>query len=389
MFRNEEEFNRLVGGLPIDTQVDPAHKKLVRRRMLEQHAQVRQSPPGGRMARSIGWARRPSVKTKSLAALAAVLLITAGILAVVYYGAGAKIALADVQQRLVSVSVIGFRMEMGHPGGMNIDFQVYVTEDRIARFEVDGGVSLIDFEHGRRLDLMPARNFAIEGNVQGIPGDPFCRNWLEDLRQCVGREDARCLGDKTVDGVRAIGWEIQDGQEIVTVWADAATAELVRVEVQREQVRMALSRFRYDVDYDKAKFSLVPPPGYTVRAASVDFRRSSEAEVALVLRICAIGNGDVFPNELDAMTFSQVADKVDWNRVRPYMAETGSPDNVTQVIQQAFSWLAYEPSWTYAGAGVKLGDAGRAIFWHRPAGGTAWRVIYGDLHVETADEPPG
>ncbi len=329
------------------------------------------------------------MKTKSLAALAAVLLITAGILAVVYYGAGAKIALADVQQRLVSVSVIGFRMEMGHPGGMNIDFQVYVTEDRIARFEVDGGVSLIDFEHGHRLDLMPARNFAIEGNVQGIPGDPFCRNWLEDLRQCVGREDARCLGDKTVDGVRAIGWEIQDGQEIVTVWADAATAELVRVEVQREQVRMALSRFRYDVDYDKAKFSLVPPPGYTVRAASVDFRRSSEAEVALVLRICAIGNGDVFPNELDAMTFSQVADKVDWNRVRPYMAETGSPDNVTQVIQQAFSWLAYEPSWTYAGAGVKLGDAGRAIFWHRPAGGTAWRVIYGDLHVETADEPPG
>ena len=36
----------------------------------------------------------------------------------------------------------------------------------------------------------------------------------------------------------------------------------------------------------------------------------------------------------------------------------------------------------YAGAGVKLGDADKAIFWYRQKDAKTYRVIYGDLSVK-------
>jgi hypothetical protein len=39
---------------------------------------------------------------------------------------------------------------------------------------------------------------------------------------------------------------------------------------------------------------------------------------------------------------------------------------------------------------VKLGDAGKIIFWYQPEGETKYRVVYGDLHVGdvSADQLP-
>ena len=38
--------------------------------------------------------------------------------------------------------------------------------------------------------------------------------------------------------------------------------------------------------------------------------------------------------------------------------------------------------WKYAGAGVKLGDASKPVFWYQPQGSATYRVIYGDLSVK-------
>ncbi|MCJ7544501.1 MAG: hypothetical protein MUP47_08065 [Phycisphaerae bacterium] len=387
MFQNEDEFNRLVTKLPIDTRVDPAHKEATRQRMLEQFAQARQTPPPAASEGPLGWMRRLSVKTKSFAALAAVLAITAGIIAVVYFGGGAKIALADVQRKLAAVPVIAFRLELFRPGVTPLDAQTYVTEDSITRFELPECTSLIDWQHGRMLALMPQSHEAIEGDVQNLQENPYHRDWLADLRRIVGCEDARYLGTKTVDGVHAVGWEINDGNWIVTVWADADSAELVRVEFQKDQLRMAFSRFRYDVDIDPGKLSLTAPAGYTVRRIAMDASRASEGEVVLVLRIWAMGNGDVFPDSLDSWKFSQAASKADWEKVMEE-ADGKSSDEISQSIGQAFWWLNTNPGWSYVGAGVRLGDAKKAVFWYRPQGTSTWRVIYGDLRVETADAPP-
>jgi hypothetical protein len=42
----------------------------------------------------------------------------------------------------------------------------------------------------------------------------------------------------------------------------------------------------------------------------------------------------------------------------------------------------------YAGKGVKLGTADKAVFWYRPKDAKKYRVIYGDLSVREADAAP-
>jgi hypothetical protein len=35
--------------------------------------------------------------------------------------------------------------------------------------------------------------------------------------------------------------------------------------------------------------------------------------------------------------------------------------------------------WSYAGKGVKLGEADKVILWYQPEGSNTYRAIYGDL----------
>jgi len=386
VFTNEEELNRLIAKLPIDTRADPARREALRRRMPEQFAQAQKTARPAEPQRV--W-RFPTIM-KPIGIAAAVLAAAFGLTLTVWIATRPQIALADVQQKLAAVPVIAFRMEMSRPGFTPIDAQTYLTEDSIVRFEMGEFATLIDFKHGRRLDLMPRSHFAIENDIQNLQENQkaFHRDWLADLRRIVGSKDARPLGTKTVDGTRAVGWQVNDADCIPTVWAYADTAELVRVEFQRDQMRTAFSQFRYDVDIDKAKLSLTAPPGYTVRRVTIDASRPSEPEVVLVLRIWAMANGHVFPDNLDALKFAQAANKVDWDRMKDYIDGMNSDDNITQVVQQAFSWLAYNPGWRYAGAGVKMGDAETPIFWYKPDGSSTYRVIYGDLHIADAGKPP-
>jgi hypothetical protein len=389
VLNNDQDLQRLVANLPIDTGVDPAHKQATRQRMLEQFAQAHTTP--ARPQGPLGWVRSLSVKTKSLAALAAVLVIAAGILAVVYYGGGAKIALADVQQRLAAVPVLTFRVEMSRPNGMTFTAQMYATEDHVVRFEIGDIATIIDFPNGRILSLMPRTHEAVESSLENLTEDQrnaMHRNWLEELQQIVGSKDAHPLGAKTVDGIRAVGWQLSKGDEIVTVWADEDTAELVRVECQKGQIHTAFDQFRYDMAIDSAKLSLTAPAGYTVHRVTIDANRTSEAEVIVLLRAWAMADGDVFPDTLDAMKFVQANKRrIDWEQVMKDYGGSGSSDPA-QVLNQAFMWLNTNPGWSYAGAGVKFGDAQRPIFWYRSQGTGTWRVIYGDLHVEAAEAPP-
>jgi len=44
--------------------------------------------------------------------------------------------------------------------------------------------------------------------------------------------------------------------------------------------------------------------------------------------------------------------------------------------------LESQGQWKYTGAGVKLGDASKVVFWYQPQGSDTCRAIYGDLTVK-------
>jgi hypothetical protein len=39
--------------------------------------------------------------------------------------------------------------------------------------------------------------------------------------------------------------------------------------------------------------------------------------------------------------------------------------------------------WRYSGSGVRLGEGDREIFRYRMPDSSSWRIVYGDLHVES------
>jgi hypothetical protein len=56
------------------------------------------------------------------------------------------------------------------------------------------------------------------------------------------------------------------------------------------------------------------------------------------------------------------------------------------------SWFAQrhkvDNNWWYAGGGVKLGEADKAICWWKQKDSTTYRVVYGNLHIGDANEMP-
>ena len=68
-----------------------------------------------------------------------------------------------------------------------------------------------------------------------------------------------------------------------------------------------------------------------------------------------------------------------------------SDDEATQMAMKMARGMLFHQmldmrggQWHYAGAGVKLGDAQKAIYWYLPDGSQTYRVIYGDLSAKDA-----
>jgi hypothetical protein len=63
----------------------------------------------------------------------------------------------------------------------------------------------------------------------------------------------------------------------------------------------------------------------------------------------------------------------------------------TWTFTRVFSFVeAWRGRYGYESSGVKLGDAGKILFWYRPSSAAEYRVLYGDLRVgsATADQLP-
>ncbi|GAG49584.1 unnamed protein product, partial [marine sediment metagenome] len=191
-------------------------------------------------------------------------------------------------------------------------------------------------------------------------------------------------GQKEISGRKAKGWRFKDAEWVCTIWADAKTGDLLEAEWQTGTSRMVMSGFVLDKELDEGLFNLKPPDDYFHTRAKFARGDPSEKDVILLLRIWAMGGGDVFPEALDARKFSEAAAKVDWKQLGIEMGikSREESDKVNDAISRAFWWLYSGHQWTYAGKGVRLGEEAKPIFWYRPKESKTCRVIYGDLSVK-------
>ncbi len=329
-------------------------------------------------------------KITKFAAIAAV-MIAAIIFSVIQFGGsidGASIAWADVVKPILNAQTAIFTMIIGEEG-KSPPIQDMVMGSRIRR-TVEGieAVSIIDLKTSRALSLDPKDKKAVYIDLKGLPKMP---NPLENLRNVITmlQEDPQFvveeLGEKVIDGTRAIGFRAKHPEAEVTIWADGETALPIRLDVQDGQLFYIIKDFQFDVEMDESLFSMDVPEGYSQKQMELDLFGSTEADFIEGLRIWTeVMGGGTFPDDVSVEYFIKQV-----QTMQKVFAELDLPDDEeTQLGMKLQKYLMFirffkgEGKWYYAGKGVALGDAEAAIFWYRPKGSELFRVIYGDLTVK-------
>ena len=130
------------------------------------------------------------------------------------------------------------------------------------------------------------------------------------------------------------------------------------------------------------------PAGYTVQKADLKMGDFTEQDFVEGLRIWAqVVNGGTFPDTVSAEALMQ--------QMPTFVEKLGRlnlPAEEATKMGMAFGKtsgflmiLDHQGEWHYAGKGVTLGDAKKAVFWYRRGDVKTYRVIYGDLHVEDVE----
>ena len=247
---------------------------------------------------------------------------------------------------------------------------------------------IIDMNNAKMLTLDTEAKTAFYADIEGDLGDRT-RSYIEFVRQVVRQlQDGQVdqLGEKIIDGQKAIGFVGKGQNEEVTIWADPKTAIPIRIDVHiGQELAFTMKNFEFNVEVDESLVSMDVPDGYILKETEMDLGNATEEDFVESLRVWAkvIRDGS-FPdaigtvNAMEQMTV--LIEKIgQMNIPEEEATQIGIAFGKGMLFHQI---LESQGSWYYEGAGVKFGDVDTPVFWYQPEGSAAYRVIYGDLHVE-------
>jgi outer membrane lipoprotein-sorting protein len=346
--------------------------------------------------------------TRWLARIAAVIVLIAGV-AVMLFVAGktSSVALADVVQKVREAKTLSFTANMDMPNvGMPIEMKFMMTSSGQTRVEGPfGALTLVDPASGKVLTIQPMMKLAFMMDLGEFPRQEGKgpADFLEQFKKLDAKK-AKDLGEKDVDGRRCKGFVSEDQHIEMTVWADKATSEPVRMEMTVPmgslETKMVLRDFVFDAPIDPALFKLEPPPGYKLQNLDLSgifkgFKQTSgEEHVIEVLRAYADASDGAFPDKLD--DWAAYA-KLTGNKAAKFVPNEMPNLNKKQMslmvhVGALTPFLASLPKdgWAYLGKGAKLGEKEKIIFWYQDPKTKKHRAVYGDLTAKeiTADQLP-
>ena len=332
--------------------------------------------------------------TKIAAAAVIIIAVTVGIL---QFGSG-TVTWAKVIEPILNARTIICDMIIGDDEN-NPSTHEIIVGSRIRRTisNMPNMTMVIDLDSATMLVLDSEAKTASYIDIQGDLSDRtqsyvnFLRNIIMRLKENPNIEE---LGEQIIDGRKAVGFTGRGPNDEVTIWADAKTALPIRIYLRVGQMCAILKNFELDAPVDDSLISMDVPPGYTKKDTQFDLGNATEQDFVESLRVWARVLGDgTFPEAIGTESAMKEVPMLGQKIGKLNLSE----EQATQMGMAFGKGILFHQmidtrgdDWHYAGAGVKLGDAEKAIFWYQPKGSQTYRVIYGDLSVKdvAAEEMP-
>ena len=324
--------------------------------------------------------------TRIAAAAAVIIIAVTGI----RYTMAPSVTFAQVVEPILNARTIICDMIIGDDENDPVMHEIIVgSHIRRTMSNMSNMAMVIDLDAEQMLSLDSESMTAAYIDISGDLGQ-MTQSYVNALRNLITRlkdnPNIQNLGEQMIDGHRAIGFTGGNSNEEVTVWADAETLLPVRIYLRVGQMSAILKNFVLDADVDESLISIDVPPGYTLKDGQFDLGNANEQDFVESLRIWAkvIGDG-VFPDTIGSESAMKempvLGQKIGaLNLSEEQATQMGMAFGKGLLFLQIID--AHGDDWEYVGAGVKLGDASKAVFWYQLQGSSTYRVIYGDLSVK-------
>jgi hypothetical protein len=266
-----------------------------------------------------------------------------------------------------------------------------IVDSRIRRTmsNIPNMTMVIDLNSTNMLVLDSESKTASYIDIQGELRDRT-QSYVNFLRNIITRmkdnPNIEKLGEQIIDGHKAVGFTGRGPNDEVTIWADAKTALPIRIYLRVGQMCAILKNFELDAPVEDSLLSMDVPPGYTKKETQFNLGNATEQDFVESLRVWAKVLGDeTFPDAIGTENAMK-----EMPMLGQKVGKLNLPEEQATQMGMAFAkgMLFHQiidtrgDDWHYAGSGVKLGDASKAIFWYQPKGSQTYRVIYGDLSAK-------
>jgi outer membrane lipoprotein-sorting protein len=309
---------------------------------------------------------------------------------------------ADVIKPLFNAQTVAFDMIFGQEGRDPIMHDI-VKGQMIRRTmtNLPNITMIIDIDGEKMLNLYSAdgkQGTAEYIDIKG-PIKEGAKNFLAFIRYTFTRVQASPdfkaeeLPKKEFDGRTLIGFLSKGSGENIVIWADPRTALPVRIEMKIGQQEVVIKNFEFDVSVDDNLISMKLPAGFTAKPTQMDLTNPTEQDFIDILQFWAkVMLDGQFPDSVGTQDFMNII-----GPLTDKLKQQGASEQENSQIGQSYARgmmflqkfeLLGQGSWHYAGKGVKLGDASKAVFWYKFKDAPTWRVIYGDMTVKDAAEEP-
>jgi hypothetical protein len=336
---------------------------------------------------SEGLKLRRLIMRSSITKMAATAVIIIAVLIGVFSLTEGTVTFADVVKPILTARTLILDIIVGDKDTSPVIHET-IVDSRVRRVisTQEHIINIFDPDGGKMLTLSTEGKIAIYTDIQGQLQEQtrdyvaFLRKIIADLQNNPDFE-AKELGEKEFDGQKVIGFSTDE----FTIWADAETALPVRIEFQ-SPLSIVFKNFQFNVPVDESLVSMDVPNGYTEQKKVFDMGTSTEQDLVECLRIWAevLLNGK-FPEAIGMEELMNQLPQIEARLAESVVsAEEGTQKGIT--LAKGMLFIMGLKNQHYAGNGVKLGEADKAIFWYQPEGAGTCRVIYGDLSVKEVSE---